>query len=77
MRATAKQAREMIKAKDYDDMHLYFLAHRNDKRRNCVFCGINIKAGQPFAMHFEFPYESNQLRWFACEKCFKKARGGS
>jgi len=71
MKATIKEAIQDIKVGDYE--YCFLGALRNHKRRNCIFCGKNIKKGEPYYKNFEYPY-INLPRWFACEKCFKQIR---
>jgi hypothetical protein len=68
MRATRVEVDEQISCGDFEPYDS--VAERNDKRRTCVFCGKLILRGEPFYGHFEYPYEPDQLRWFACSHCF-------
>lgn len=68
MKATKNDARKDIRYESYEEM---LPASRKDKRRNCVFCGNNIPPDVVYYRHFEYPYEPNQKRWFACESCFE------
>jgi len=72
VKATIEQAREDIKNGDYE--FVFIPPTRNNKNRNCVFCGKNIKKGEKFYKHFEYPYLPNQARWVACVSCFKKEK---
>lgn len=67
MKATKQRAQVDIKFGDYEPM---FRASRNDKRRICIFCNELIPKGIDYYKHFEYPYEPNQKRWFACKGCF-------
>ncbi len=49
-----------------------FPRDRKDKRRNCAICGENIPPLTVFYKSFEYPYEPEQIRWYACQKCFDK-----
>lgn len=71
MRATKKQAKIDIKRGDFESDE----RTRNNKRRNCVFCGKNIPKDTDFYRNFDYPYEKNLPRWFACLPCFKNAGG--
>lgn len=68
-RATKQEARNDIKNGYYEEG---FSSTKNHKNRNCVFCDKNIKADEEYNKHFEFPYEKDQKRWFACGKCFDR-----
>ena len=70
MKAKKIEAIEAIQRQDYEGV--MFPPKRNDKRRNCIFCGKNIKAGKEYFRHFEYTYMSNQKRWNSCVKCFNK-----
>jgi len=69
MKATREQAIQDIQNGDYEITIRY---HRNDKRRNCIFCGRNIPKNEEFAKNYEYPYLKGLPRWFACLPCFKK-----
>ena len=68
MKATKEQAIRDIQNGDYEIV----TRSRNNKRRNCIFCGENIPKDTEFAKNYEYPYMKNLPRWFACMKCFNK-----
>lgn len=70
MKATKEQAMIDIKNGDYEDA----FRERNNRRRNCIFCGENIPRGVWLWKNYEYPYEKNLPRWFACNKCFQREK---
>ncbi|RLI84748.1 hypothetical protein DRP07_00095 [Archaeoglobales archaeon] len=66
--ATKEQAIEDIKGGDFE----ITICFRNNKRRNCIFCGKNIPGGEEFVKNFEYPYMPDLPRWKACINCFNK-----
>lgn len=71
MKTTKKRAQTDIRCGDYEEM---FPASHNNKKRVCIFCNNLIPKGIRYYKHFEYPYEPNQKRWFACKKCFERER---
>lgn len=69
---------EIVNLKEYakgdiqhGDFEKEFFVKRNHKRRNCVFCGRNIKGREIFYRNFPYPYVTYPS-WFCCRECFEE-----
>ena len=71
MKATKEEAQQDIDDRDFENV--IFPPKRNNIKRNCIFCGKNIKGRQEYYKHWEYSYLAGIKRWNACKECFEIA----